>query len=115
MREEAELMKRAKHFIKQGDLRRAMQVIERGNTGVADARRPAVQQALKRLIPERKVHDFKAPPPSAGVPPTLDKVYRALLRKARGSAPGPSGVTAEHILAVWPHKLCRAALCAWFN
>ena len=106
-------VRRAVKLARKGYQRRAIRMLLREN-GLADASLPAVQQELLRLLP---VRDDPLPKLSEDAPYTIvnDKEYRKRIFGSVGSAPGPSGQTAEFLLAVWSNPFCRKALCLLFD
>ena len=106
-------VRRAVKLARKGYQHRAIRMLLREN-GLADASLPAVQQAILKLLP---VRDDPLPRLSDDAPFIIinDKEYRKRIFSSVGSAPGPSGQTAEFLLAVWSNPFCRKALCLLFD
>lgn len=106
---------RVTRLVQLGKLKKAMKVLQQQQPP-ADPRSYAVKRELRRLFPQR-------PPgfPMPEVPPNSpklvldDKTILDTFYKLRESAAGPSGTSADFIIAVWASPICRTAVCRLIN
>ena len=101
---DARRRERARHLVQQGELSAARQALTAGPTAPGTAATLAQLQDPQRRPPDpyqQLPHDLLQYQPAAPLRLPGEKLITALRKSKKGSAPGPSGLT-----ALKPHESC---------